>query len=121
MLPQTVLSVFANATILDHCVSIYVPSTLNVNQTVDNEKYVSLAKCALSKLFGAATIYPNCLGSWPSEHGQVDEKVDIVKSFCGLDDLVKHAADVKQIALQLKSDMGQESVAVEIDDELILV
>ena len=39
-------------------VTVYVPATININETIDNTVYVDNTLTVLSKLFGGATCTP---------------------------------------------------------------
>lgn len=100
-------------------VAIYVPSTVNVNQTIDNSQFVSKVAIELSKLFGGAT-QTQAIGSWFSQdlNKLVTENVTIVYSNCTKSDLEKHLLKVVNIASQLCSDMTQECISLEINNVL---
>jgi hypothetical protein len=105
---------------LAHSVSIYVPSTVNVNTPVDSAKVVNETLSKLSAIFGGCTA-SNAQGAWISDsEGLVTEKVTICKSFTGtLDDT--QLDKVYDIALAIKRDMAQEAVSVEVDNSLYFV
>lgn len=100
-------------------VAIYVPSTVNVNQSIDNSQFVSKVAVELSKLFGGAT-QTKAVGSWFSQelNKLVTENVTIVYSNCTKSDLEKHLLQVVNIASQLCSDMTQECISLEINNVL---
>ena len=54
---------------LDSKVSIYVPSTVNVNEPVDNKQQVIAVIRQLSTMFGGATV-SDAVGGWVSESGE---------------------------------------------------
>ena len=98
-------------------VSIYVPSTMNVNEQIDNTKYRTEVQNKLSVLFGGATT-STVLGSYICEDGsQVNEVVDIVFSFCSTEQLRKNIYEVVNICEQLKRDMQQESILLEVNNK----
>ena len=67
---------------LNNRVAIYVPSTMNVDQTINNNGYKLRTLRQLSEMFGGATTTP-AVGGWVSASGAlVVEHVDIVYSFC---------------------------------------
>lgn len=105
---------------LTHSVSVYVPSTDNVNKAVDNTVIVDNTLTKLSALFGGCTAHP-ARGSWLSDNvGLVVESVTICESFAS--SLTDESLDaVYAIAQAIKADMHQENVSVEIDNELYFV
>ena len=73
---------------LEDVVKIYVPSTYNIDQPIDNTPYVNKTLEEFSKMFGGATAIEGT-GSWLADDEQlVMEKVTIVYSFA--EDLDKH-------------------------------
>ena len=62
-------------------VSIYVPSTMNVNEQIDNTKYRTEVQNKLSVLFGGATT-STVLGSYICEDGsQVNTVSEVATIF----------------------------------------
>jgi hypothetical protein len=105
---------------LTHRVSVYVPSTNDINRAVDASVKVNDTLAKLSSLFGGSTAY-NVHGAWVSDKaGLVIEDVTICQSYASAlpDDKLEAVYD---IAAQLKADMGQEAVAVEIDRNMYFV
>ena len=106
---------------LDCKVSIYVPSTENVNKEVDNTEQVKNVIRELSVLFGGATA-SNAVGGWVSESGEiVIEHVTIVYSFCTSEQLNRHFEDIYAIAQRIKREMSQEAVTIEINGQVKFV
>lgn len=113
-------AILAAAIPLTHNVKFYVPSTVEVDQAIDASAYVQQVEEQLARLFGGATAYP-ALGVWLSEAGKlVTEKVVIVQSFADETSFSDHLAEVVHLAGDIKEQMSQESVAVEIDNKLYL-
>jgi len=106
---------------MDNKVSIYVPSTVNVNQRINNNKQVMAIIKKLSLLFGGATSY-KCTGGWVADNGDiVTEKVNIVYSFCDKKSLNNNLANVINICQQIKKDMKQEAVTLEINGKAAFI
>lgn len=106
---------------LDSKVAIYVPSTINVNETTDNTAQVIRIIRRLSELFGGATA-SDAVGGWVSESGQtVIEKVKIVYSFCTSDQLKEHISTIIAICEELKTEMSQEAITLEINGQVKFV
>ena len=102
-------------------VAIYVPSTLNVTESVDNSEKVNDTLTFLSKLFGGAT-KTDAVGSWLCASGElVKERVCVVYAYCNSDQLNASASTVINFCEQLKKDMGQETISLEINNELYFV
>lgn len=106
---------------LDSKVAIYVPSTLNVNEQTDNTAQVMNIIRKLSTLFGGATA-SDAVGGWVAENGQtVIEKVKIVYSFCTSEMLKQHIDNILQICEDLKREMSQEAITLEINGQVKFV
>jgi CRP-like cAMP-binding protein len=106
---------------LNHAVAIFVPSTVDVDESVDNAVQVQSALSFLGGTFGGATS-SDAEGVWRSEDsGLVTEQVTIVRTFVSKRALDQHLDDVIGFASDLKRDMKQEAVAISVDNQLILV
>ena len=106
---------------LDSKVAIYVPSTINVNEETDNTAQVIRIIRRLSELFGGATA-SDAVGGWVAENGQtVIEKVKIVYSFCTSEMLKQHISTIIEICDELKTEMSQEAITLEINGQVKFV
>ena len=106
---------------LNSKVAIYVPSTMNVNETCDNTEYVKNTIKQLSTWFGGATATP-AIGGWVSAAGEVVvENVSIVYAFCTTEQLQEHATDIIALCESIKHEMGQEAVTLEINGQVKFV
>ncbi len=106
---------------MDNKVSIYVPSTVNVKQRINNNKQVLSIIKQMSLLFGGATSY-KCTGGWVTDTGDiVTEQVNIVYSFCDKKSLQNNLSKVINICQQIKKDMQQEAVTLEINGKATFI
>jgi hypothetical protein len=105
---------------LEDVVKIYVPSTYNVDQPIDNTPYVNKSLEEFSKMFGGATAIDGT-GSWMSDDNQlIKEKVTIVYSFT--EDLDKKTINqVVAYAKSLKEEMKQSSVSLEVNGKMYFI
>lgn len=104
---------------LPNRISVYVPSTRNTNESIDSSAIVLRVLGFLSSLCGGATSQ-SAIGAWQSEScGLVTESVTIVWSACVLTLALRHA--LVWLAKDIKQELTQDSVAIEIDGALILV
>lgn len=102
---------------LDCKVAICVPSTINVNEKIDNSEYVISVIRELSSMFGGATA-SDAVGGWVSESGEtIIEHVKIVYSFCSSEQLNEKFDDVYEICQRIKREMGQEAVTLEVNGQ----
>lgn len=103
---------------LDSKVSVYVPSTTNVNEACDNSEQVKRVITELSQMFGGATA-SDAIGGWVCASGEtVLEKVTIVYAFCTSAQLREHFEDVYAICERIKSEMSQEAITLEINGQV---
>ena len=102
-------------------ITVYIPSTVNINQKIDNKKYVDEAASLLSSLFGGATSCET-LGYWMSPSaGLVKEHTTMVYAYCNDTDLQEHAEEVIDFCENLKKELSQDSVALEINGEMYFI
>jgi hypothetical protein len=108
---------------LEHKVTLYIPSTKNISETLsENEQSIVIqdALSFLSKQFGGATAL-EAKGAWLSESGDlVTESVTLVYSFCEQFGEAEHKI-VWAFAEGLKEKLSQEAIAVEIDNKLYFI
>ena len=75
----------------------------------------------LSLLFGGATSF-ECVGGWIANNGDIiTEKVNIVYSFCDKKSLQNNLSKVINICQQIKKDMQQEAVTLEINGKATFI
>ena len=102
-------------------VSVYVPSTTDINIKTDNSEQVAKTAEMLSSKFGGATA-TKALGLWMSDsQGLVREEVTIVYAYCTSEQLELHADDVVTYCENLRDEMKQEAVSLEINGELYFI
>ncbi|MGR6873090.1 PDC sensor domain-containing protein [Pseudomonas sp. HK3] len=104
-----------------HQVSIYIPTTINTDQAIDSTAYVEKTMAFLGEKFGGATS-SNAQGVWNSDHaGMVSEQVYLVVSYTTEDGLNQWANDVIDFIKDLKQELKQDAMALEINKKMILV
>lgn len=102
-------------------VALYVPSTTDTDKPTDNAAQVERVARDFCGWFGGATAQQSA-GYWLSESaGLVREAVTIVFAACTADQLREHLPDVLQLAQQIKQDMQQEAVSVELNGALYII
>lgn len=103
---------------LDCKVAVYVPSTIKVNEPVDNAQQVGKIVRKLSEMFGGATA-TQAVGGWVTAAGEiVTEKITIVYSFCTSTQLHENIENVLDICETLKKEMTQEAITLEINGQV---
>jgi len=110
-----------NAFKLSSRITLYVPATININEEIDNTKYVDSAAKLFSECFGGSTSTP-ALGYWMSNtQGLVKEKTTIVFAYCSDSDLQKNIDKIVEHCEYLKSEMKQDAIALEINGEMYFI
>lgn len=106
---------------LVHTIGIFIPSTIDVDLEVDNSIPVQRALTFLGQRFGGATS-SDAEGVWQSDNsGLVTERITVVRTFVSRRDLHAHLESVIAFAADLKREMRQEAVAIDVDSHLVLV
>ena len=104
-----------------HQLVLYIPTTLAVDQTFDTTAYVERTLTFLGARFGGATS-KQASGVWRSEMaGLVGETVYLVQTYATEADLMMHLDAVVAFIKGLKHELGQEAMALEVDQKLILI
>ena len=102
-------------------VALYVPSTTDTDKPTDNAAQVERVAREFCGWFGGATAQQST-GYWLSDAaGLVREAVTIVFAACTAAQLREHLPDVLQLAQQIKAEMQQEAVSVEINGTLYII
>lgn len=101
--------------------SVYVPSTDNVDEHIDNTAEVERIIGELSDMFGGATATP-AKGGWRCADGKVVvEDVTIVYAFCTTEQATDHFMDVYGICQRLCQEFHQEAVTLEYNGQVKFV
>lgn len=102
-------------------VTVYVPSTVNVNEQIDNSAQVERVARLLSECFGGATASP-VSGYWvASDKSLVIEHTTMVFAFCDTASAEKYIDDVVRLCVSLKHEMSQEAIALEYNGEMYFI
>lgn len=98
--------------------SVYVPSTDNVCEKIDNKIYVKKVLHDLSSCFGGATSTP-AKGAWNCMDGStVIEDVTICYAFCTTEQAINNFDKVLSLCEWIKKEMHQEAVSLEYNGQL---
>jgi hypothetical protein len=102
-------------------IAIYIPTTLEVDQSIDTTCYVNDTLAFLGERFGGATS-SQAQGVWDSEGaGLVNEVIYIVCLFVTPEEMNQHLDAVLDYVARLKETLKQEAMALEVDQKLMLV
>ncbi len=102
-------------------ITVYIPSTTDINQTADTKKYVDACAVLLSESFGGATSC-EALGYWTSPTaGLVKERSTMVFAYCSDADLQNKIESVLNFCEAMKKELNQDAVALEINGEMYFI
>lgn len=102
-------------------VTVYIPATVDINTEIDNTEYVNRAATLLSECFGGATS-TKALGYWKSPTaGLVKEATTMVFAYAGEEDLQKNLDKVIDFCMELKEEMKQDNIALELNGEMFFI
>ena len=102
-------------------ITVYIPSTMDINQKADTKKYVDDCAILLSESFGGATSC-EALGYWSSPSaGLVKERSTMVFAYCSDADLQAKIESVLDFCEKMKAELNQDAIALEINGEMYFV
>ena len=102
-------------------IGIFIPTTMDVDQSVDTALYRRKAMDFMAERFGGATC-KEANGVWHSEQlGLVGEVIYIVHSYITRSDLNRYLDEVVEFMKGLKQDLKQEAMALEVNNKLTLI
>lgn len=102
-------------------ITVYVPSTCDINTPVDTAEWVDACATLLSNCFGGATS-TETLGYWTSPTaGLVKERSIMVFAYCSDADLNAKIESVIDFCEAMKSELKQDAIALEINGEMYFI
>lgn len=105
---------------LQEAITVYVPSTININQKTDSTMYINKTAFVLSTLFGGCTTTENT-GTWVSNTGElVKETTTTCKSFA--ESITASALNqVIELCKEIKYNLKQEAIALEVNNKMYFI
>lgn len=102
-------------------ITVYIPSTCDINQQANTQKYIDNCAVLLSESFGGATSC-EALGYWISNSaGLVKEKSTMVFAYCSDTDLQDKIENIIDFCENMKNDLKQDAIALEINGEMYFI
>lgn len=102
-------------------VTVYVPATVDINKEADNTKQVEKTAEILAQCFGGATVTP-AKGYYVSDAGElVTENTTVVFAYANTAALEERIDRIIQLCLDIKHEMKQESVGLEINGDMYFI
>ena len=102
-------------------VTVYIPSTTDINKQIDNTEYINQCASLLSECFGGATSTP-ALGYWMSNTaGLVKENTTMIFAYASEKDLQAKIEKIIDFCENLKAELKQDAIALEINGEMYFI
>lgn len=102
-------------------ITVYIPSTIDINKEIDTSVYTDNCATLLSECFGGATT-TNALGCWTSPTmGLVKEKTTLVFAYCTTEQLNNHIEKIVDFCETMKTELKQDAIALEINGEMYFI
>ena len=102
-------------------VTVYVPSTIDINKEINTSAYIDNCATLLSDCFGGATA-TNALGCWTSPTaGLVKEKTTLIFAYCTTEQLDAHIEKIVDFCENMKTELKQDAIALEINGEMYFI
>lgn len=102
-------------------ITVYIPSTTDIDKETDTTAYVDSCATLLSNCFGGATA-TNALGCWTSPTaGLVKEKTTLVFAYCTTEQLDEHIEKVIDFCMNMKTELKQDAIAMELNGEMYFI
>jgi CRP-like cAMP-binding protein len=124
MIPTPLLDIFntlADRLERTNNIAMYIPTTVDVDKQIDTTLYVDKTLKFFGERFGGATS-KQAQGVWNSEQvGLVGETVFIVNSYVTQADLNKYLDEVIDYVKEIKVELKQEAMALEVNQKLTLI
>ena len=105
----------------NNIISIFIPSTININQKIDNSEFVQYSENYLMRFFGNTYTY-NSQGSWYSDELKkvIVENIAIIQ--VTLNEVTEQDINIFiNLAKHIKQEMRQEGVSITINNSLAIV
>jgi hypothetical protein len=101
-------------------IGLFIPAALEDNPALDTKTFAEKAVGFLGERFGTTSSYP---GYSLSSSGQASasEKFYVVQTYVTKSDIDRRLGDVLAFVEKLKTDLGQEVMALEVNHNVMLV
>lgn len=106
---------------LDNKIRLFIPSTYDIDKKIDNKNIVKKIRKRFSILFGGSTIF-NGIGSYViDDQKEIVEDVKIIEAFASDIDLKNNIDKVLKLSKNLKKELKQDSVALEVNGKMYFI
>lgn len=112
---------FSEMDSLNTKISIYVPSTIDIDKPVNNSEWIEKTAVFFSDLFGGCTAC-NVSGYWITQAKKlVQEKPVVVYSYTTEEKAQEAETKIIEYVQEMKKEMQQECISVEYNNRLYFV
>jgi hypothetical protein len=102
-------------------IGIFIPTTTEANQKANTQPQIDKTMEFMAKRFGGATCKV-ANGVWHSEKlGLIGEVVYIIHSYITQADMNRYLDEVVDFIKDLKNELAQEAMALEVNNKLTLI
>ena len=102
-------------------ITVYIPSTCDIDKVADTTEYINKCAVLLSNSFGGATSC-EALGYWTSPTmGLVKEKSTMIFAYCSDKDLQNNIEKIIDFCEAMKTELNQDAIALEINGEMYFI
>ncbi|CAD5989743.1 hypothetical protein PCC9214_05640 [Planktothrix tepida] len=110
-----------NIQVLNRCVSVIVPTTVDANVPADTSFHVEQTKQFMAELFGGASVSEQEGFYKSSQWGMIREKSVVVRSYTTTATLQQHFPLLLCFVRYLQIQLRQETMGVEMDGKLLII
>lgn len=115
------VDVFVDRLQRNNQVAVFIPTTIDVDKPIDTTKYIDKTLAFLGQRFGGATS-EEVKGIWNSQEiGLVGERLFKIHTYATSPDLQRYMNEVIDYMMQMKKNLRQEAMALEINQRLTLI
>lgn len=105
---------------MNKSIKLYLPSTYNIDEEINQEDLKQIHQKVIkeiSEMFGGCTLY-NATGGYLYNNEVIQENVQVLEAFTTRQGIRKHKNEVVEIAKRLKNILKQDSIALQINNNL---
>ncbi len=118
---DTAVTALANRLGRTNQIGIYIPLELSNRAGVNTFPYVERTIDMLGQLFGRATGYPTYNETDSDVAGKSGEKIYLVQTYVTKTDMDQHLGKVLAFVEQIKTELDQDAMALEVNHNIMLV
>lgn len=118
---ETAIASCLQVEVLDRCIGIVVPTTVDANVPTDTSLHVEQAKQIMAECFGGVSSWEQQGLYISNTWGIIREKSILVRSYATTEALHRHFGLLLCFVVHLGQELRQETIAIEIDGKMLLI